>query len=242
MRRYDGNPRDEHQWNEAFIRMTQQRQSEFSRPVTSNQTAVHPRLAKNLQRHLDSEYQRPVAPHSVEAYQELAKVLACCSDPLILDSFCGTGMSTALLATRHPDHFVIGVDQSAHRLGKHVSASGSNYLLLRANAEDIWQLLLENGHLPTHHYLLYPNPWPKSKHLQRRVHGHGSFSILLALGGEIEVRSNWQLYIEEFGVAMFLAGRRGTIAQIPGEPPLTLFEEKYRLSGHALWRFHSAPP
>ncbi|MBT3409176.1 MAG: SAM-dependent methyltransferase [Halioglobus sp.] len=242
MKRYDGNPRDEHQWNEALICMTQPHQSEFSRPVTSNQAGIHPRLAQNLQRHLNTEFQRPVAPHSKAAYQELATALGDSQRPIVLDSFCGTGMSTAILAARHPDHFVIGIDQSAHRLGKHISASDSNYLLLRANAEDLWQLLLQNGHLLAHHYLLYPNPWPKSKHLQRRVHGHSSFPALLALGGEIEVRSNWQLYLEEFGVAMFLAGRPGTVAQISGEPSLTLFEEKYRLSGHSLWRFHSPPP
>ncbi|MEP5321075.1 tRNA (guanine(46)-N(7))-methyltransferase TrmB [Marinobacter alexandrii] len=221
--------------------MKQERQADFSRPVTSNQAGVHPRLAQNLQRHLESEFKRPIAPHSQAAYAELAKSLSSSPRPLILDSFCGTGMSTAVLAARYPNHLIVGIDQSAHRLGKHVPASADNYLLLRANAEDIWQLLLKDGHRPTNHFLLYPNPWPKSKHLQRRIHGHASFATLLALGGAIEVRSNWQLYLEEFGMAMFLAGRFGVVAQIPNEPALTLFEEKYRLSGHPLWRYHSGP-
>lgn len=222
--------------------MTQERQSDFSRPVTSNQAGIHPRLAQNLRRHLDNEFQRPPAPHSEAAYVGLAEELSRCPRPLILDSFCGTGMSTALLAARNPDHLVVGIDQSAHRLGKHVPCNEKNYLLLRANAEDIWQLLLRDGHQPASHYLLYPNPWPKSKHLQRRIHGHGSFASLLALGGTIEVRSNWQLYLEEFGMAMFLSGRFGVVTLIPDEPALTLFEEKYRLSGHRLWRYHSDPP
>ena len=221
--------------------MKQERQADFSRPVTSNQAGVHPRLAQILKRHLETEFQRPIAPHSQAAYQELAKALSRSSRPFVLDSFCGTGMSTALLAARYPNHLIVGIDQSAHRLGKHVPGSEENYLLLRANAEDIWQLLLRDGHRPASHYLLYPNPWPKSKHLQRRIHGHPSFATLLALGGTIEVRSNWQLYLEEFGLAMFLAGRFGLVAQITHEPALTLFEEKYRASGHDLWRYRGSP-
>jgi tRNA (guanine-N7-)-methyltransferase len=38
-------------------------------------------------------------------------------------------------------------------------------------------------------------------------------------------------------LAMHLAGYRGRIAKIPEGPDLTLFEQKYRLSGHDLWAF-----
>ena len=216
-------------------------QSDISRPVISNQPGLHPRLALNLLRHLEHPLRRPPAPHSVAAYSALQRRLAQRPSPLVLDSFCGTGMSTESLARKHPDHLVVGIDQSAHRLGKHQPGQTDNYLLLQAQAEDIWALLLADGHRATHHYLLYPNPWPKRKHLQRRVHGHGSFPLLLALGGHIELRSNWQLYVEEFGVAMHLAGRRGRVRQVSDEPALTLFEEKYRNSGHALWAYIASP-
>ena len=176
------------------------------------------------------------------AYATLAARMQTDPRPLILDSFCGTGQSTALLAQRHPDCLVAGVDQSAHRLGKHVAEDAGNYLLLRAQAEDIWQLLLRDGYRLAHHYLLYPNPWPKNKHLQRRIHGHPGFAWLIALGGAVELRSNWQLYVEEFGFAMHLAGGRGCVARVLEEPPMTLFEEKYRRSGHALWRYTQTPP
>jgi tRNA G46 methylase TrmB len=159
---------------------------------------------------------------------------------LVLDSFCGTGQSTAALARRFPDCLVVGVDQSAQRLDKHVPGTARNYLLLRARAEDLWQLLLLDGIALARHYLLYPNPWPKSKHLQRRIHGHASFPWLLQLGGAIELRSNWQIYAEEFGVAMHLAGQRGCISRVSGDPAITLFEAKYRRSGHSLWRFHAS--
>lgn len=212
-----------------------------SRQVNSNQAGLHPRLASTVARHLQSEFRRPVATHCREAYNSLKDRLQGGRPPLVLDSFCGTGQSTALLAERHPDCLVVGIDQSQHRLGKHVPIVADNYLLLRAQAEDIWQLLLEDDYHPARHYLLYPNPWPKGKHLQRRVHGHPGFAWLLALGGTIEVRSNWQTYVEEFGVAMHLAGRHGCISRLPSAPPLTLFEQKYQQSGHALWRYRHRP-
>ena len=216
-------------------------QSDYSSPVISNQAGLHPRLAATVQRHLSHTFRRPVARHSAAAYEQLRAALAHQSRPLVLDSFCGTGQSTALLAQLHPQHLVVGVDQSCHRLQKHQPAARENYLLLRATAEDIWQLLLRDQLSLDHHYLFYPNPWPKSKYLQRRVHGHASFPWLLQLGGSVELRSNWQLYVEEFGVAMHLAGRHGAVARISGDPPLTLFEKKYRDSGHHLWRYRFQP-
>ena len=216
-------------------------QSELSRPVSSNQDGLHSQLVPNLRRHLAHPFRRPPAPHSAAAYRVLAERLKEYQQPLVVDSFCGTGMSTALLADRHPGHLVVGIDQSAHRLGKHLPGPADNYLLLQAQAEDIWALLLADGYRAQYHYLLYPNPWPKRKHLQRRIHGHGSFGLLLELGGHIELRSNWQLYVEEFGVAMHLVGRRGRVNRVAGDPPLTLFEDKYRNSGHPLWGFSTAP-
>ena len=216
-------------------------QSDNSRPVSSNQAGPHPQLARTLERHLSHNFHRPPAAHCIQAYQALTARLADDPRPLVLDSFCGTGMSSQILAARHPEHLVVGIDQSAHRLAKHMAGTSSNYLLLQAQVEDIWALLLADSLRADYHYLLYPNPWPKSKHLQRRVHGHGSFGRLLALGGRIELRSNWQLYVEEFGLAMHLCGRRGVVRQVAGDPALTLFEEKYRRSGHPLWSFSAAP-
>lgn len=208
----------------------------LSQPVRSNQLQVHPQLPVLVQRHLSSDYMRPVADHSEQAFQHLHVAMAE-PRPLVLDSFCGTGQSTAILARRHPDHLVVGIDRSAHRLARHPGGEDDNYLLLQADCEDIWQLLLQHGLRPQYHYLLYPNPWPKGKHLGRRVHGSGAFSRLLALGGQVEVRSNWQLYVEEFGLAMHLAGHPGVVCELPEQQPISLFERKYRQSGHQLWRF-----
>ncbi|MFT6681884.1 SAM-dependent methyltransferase [Haliea sp.] len=207
-----------------------------SRPVISNQQGLHPRLAQTVHRHLERPSQSPLAPHNKAAWDALAEHLASEPRPLVLDSFCGTGMSTAQLATAHPQHLVIGIDRSAHRLALH-QGENRQYVLLQAECEPLWRELARAGHRVDYHYLLYPNPWPKARHLQRRIHGHPGFADLLALGGSVELRSNWPLYVEEFGVAMHLAGVRGCVQAVPEAPPLTRFEDKYRASGHALWRY-----
>lgn len=208
-----------------------------SRQVTSNQSGLHPRLARTVLRHLQHADRSPLAAHNQSVWAELLPLLQADGRPLVLDSFCGTGISTALLAQRHPGHLVIGIDRSAQRLHKHTAGSAGNYLLLQAECEPLWQQLAAANRRLDYHYLLYPNPWPKSRHLQRRIHGHPGFRDLLTLGGQVELRSNWQLYVEEFGVAMHLAGARGLVQQLPEAPALSRFEDKYRRSGQALWRY-----
>jgi len=193
-----------------------------------------------VRRHLQTTHRAVVATHNLQAYAELTHELSERPRPLALDSFCGTGHSTALLAERHPGHLVVGIDKSAQRISKHPGGRSDNYLLLQAECEDIWRLLVRDGLRSEFHYLLYPNPWPKAAHLQRRLHGHADFPLLLSLGGMLELRSNWQIYVEEFGCAMNLAGQSGTVHNLPdNEAALSLFEQKYRNSGHQIWSYRA---
>jgi tRNA G46 methylase TrmB len=212
--------------------------AQLSSPVSSSQTGVHPGLGRLLRRHLQAGWRKPPQAVDGPALESLDAALRAHTGPVVLDSFCGTGQSTAILAARHPKALVIGVDKSADRLGKH--RDQGDYLLLRAHCEAVWRHLVDRGQLLQAHYLLYPNPWPKPRQLARRVHGHPAFPLLLRLGGTLELRSNWQLYVEEFGVALSLAGVASSISAMPaGEEPLSLFERKYRTSGHDLWRLRT---
>ena len=206
-----------------------------SRGVKSNQAGPHPGLGARVARHLAEPWRRPLPAHTATAIELLAARRARDRRPLVLDSFCGTGASTRALAARHSDCLVVGIDKSAARLARHGPA-GDDYLLLRAECEPLWQALADAGVMLAAHYLLYPNPWPKAAQLQRRVHGHPAFPLLLELGGALELRSNWRIYVEEFGIALHLAGVHAAVSAVPAEAPLTPFEAKYRASGHALWR------
>jgi len=214
-----------------------------SRSVTSSQEEVHPALAKVLARHFASLFCRPVVDYNRAAF---AEAMACWqawdgNAPLILDSGCGVGWSTIALAEAHPDCFVLGVDQSAHRLAKKDRESQpENLAFIRADLVDFWRLLVERNIRLSAHYLLYPNPWPKAKHLQRRWHGHPVFPALLALGGRLECRSNWKIYLDELQFALTWAGYPATVtALIPEAGGLTPFERKYHASGQELWRLVS---
>ncbi|MFY0991746.1 methyltransferase domain-containing protein [Halomonas sp. C05BenzN] len=210
-----------------------------SRAIVSNQPGPHQDLARRVARGLEHPLRKPVADHTRVAFESAARWLAARADrPLILDAGCGVGLSTRRLAARFPDHAVIGIDRSADRLSRDHGALPDNALLVRADLVDFWRLALAAGWQPVRHYLLYPNPYPKAAHLKMRWHGHPVFSVLLALGGRLELRSNWRLYVEEFALA--LAQATGVVAEVerhlPGEAFLTPFEAKYHASGQALWR------
>jgi tRNA G46 methylase TrmB len=196
---------------------------------------VHPGLGARVLRQASSAWRKPAREVDRPALQAIDRAISTHRGPVVLDSFCGTGMSTAQLAAEHPGALVIGVDQSAHRLGKSPGLP-SNGLLVRAHCEAVWQHLVNTGVRLERHTILYPNPWPKPAHLGRRIHGHPAFGLLPLLGGHLELRSNWQIYVEEFGLALNLLGHASHVAVVSqNKAPTTLFERKYRASGHPLW-------
>lgn len=207
-----------------------------SRPVRSNQPGVHRNLGALVTRHASASWQKPVQAVDKPALDAIDSALDLFTGPLILDSFCGTGMSTVRLSEEHPAALVIGVDKSEHRLARS-QATPDNCLLVRAHCEAVWRHLVEQGAILEQHCIFYPNPWPKAAHLSRRVHGHPSFPLLPKLGGRLELRSNWQVYVEECGIALHLLGYPARIGWVQsGNEPMTRFEQKYRQSGHELWR------
>lgn len=220
--------------------MPEHKETRLSRLVSSPQSGVHARLADVLERHLARDWDAPLHPPTVAAFEALEACLEGCRNGLILDSGCGTGDSTRLLARRWPDRLVIGIDKSAARLRRlgvtDFPHREVNALWLRAELPTFWRLALRAGWRLQRHFLLYPNPWPKPGQLQRRWHAHPVFPAMLRLGGRLEMRCNWAVYAQEFAFAVNRV--LGTAAQ-PQELRLTSaispFERKYLASGHRLY-------
>lgn len=212
----------------------------LSRTVASAQEGPHRDLEGLVRRHLAHPFRKPVLDYNREAFARALAARAAWNPAaaLVLDAGCGVGWSTLHLAVSLPDHFVIGVDQSLDRLqrGK-PQPLPANAVLVRADLVDFWRLLAAGGHRLARHYLLYPNPWPKVGHLARRWHGHAVFPVWRELGGIVECRSNWRVYVEEMAVALALLGGQPVAAEpYVTADPVTPFEKKYLASGHRLWR------
>ena len=211
-----------------------------SRMVHSSQAGVHPGLGRLLVRRQAAPWRGAIHPPTVRACADLRAFLGQVDQPLVLDSGCGTGASTRRLAQLFPHALVIGVDKSAARLARTGATRfpyrEGNAVWLRGELATFWRLALEDGWRLWRHYLLYPNPWPKPGHLQRRWHAHPVFPALLALGGRLELRTNWAVYADEFAwAASELSGQAITPGELPPGDALSPFERKYRVSGHALY-------
>ena len=216
-----------------------------SRVITSNQPGPHDKIPELVRRHLSHPSQKPFNQHTLDAFEQVQAWLTTRKEKaLILDSCCGVGESTARIAQRFPDCVVIGVDKSALRTGKHThyQADSDNYLVVRADLNDFWRLAHQGGWKLQKHFLLYPNPYPKSAHVQRRWHASAAFADILKLGGQLEVRSNWQIYIEEFAEALKVADVTATVEEYKAEEPDTPFERKYWDSGQQSWRVLATLP
>jgi len=201
---------------------------------------------------------KPVAAHTRRAFEVLVEMVgeevSIDYEGIVLDSGCGTGRSTKLLANNmHPRHLVIGVDRSLARLTKTKdnrkaegdsdsdsentkddSASSSdretychrvskNGYLVRAELVDFWRCCIKQGWVcdddkkrenadsgsnlkVTHHYMLYPNPYPTKARLSSRWYAHPSFPLILKLGiPTMIIRSNWEGYLNEFAQAIDMA-------------------------------------
>ena len=217
-----------------------------SRFISSAQDGPHRDLEALVRRHLAHPFRKPIADYNRAAFAEAmnAWVQFGRTAPLILDAGCGVGWSTLNIAQSFPEHFVIGVDQSIDRLARGKSMEmPANAVLIRADLVDFWRLLADNGVRLDRHYNLYPNPWPKIGHLARRWQGHAVFPVWRELGGEVECRSNWRIYIEEMAQALSLLSGQSVVAEPwRTDSPMTPFEKKYLASGHELWRCRVSLP
>lgn len=221
-----------------------------SRRVVSNQPGVHPGLEARVRRHFATPWRQPLHVPSTNVFAALDRLRreAGADQPIVIDAGCGTGESSQQLAAQHPDALVIGIDRSAARLARSGASEAprraGRVLLARMELTTFWRLALAEGWPVSHHYLLYPNPWPKAAQLGRRWHGHPVFPTILALGGILELRSNWRLYVEEFSLSLGFAGNAEATCEEYEvvKPALTPFERKYHGSGHPLWRLRYKLP
>lgn len=223
--------------------------AEYRRPI-----AEHTRNAFQTVEQFVSSYTATVIP-AAEPESPLTSNHRGGAINVILDSGCGTGESTLHLAHKFPDYPVIGIDKSAVRLDKAAQSANRltvkeqtaqdlprNAFYIRAELIDFWRLALDKVRagqwVIPYHALYYPNPWPKQSEAGRRFHLHPVFPTLLQLAQKTELRTNWEVYAQEFAQAarLLLPGADTTIQPFQTDEPITAFERKYNEAHQTLWR------
>lgn len=209
--------------------------------VSSNQIGAHKDLESTLKKHLIHPYKKPYRLFSIDLFQQLDAIQQRINKPIILDSGCGTGESSVKLSELNPEALVIGIDKSEKRLDKLTSSNAvyqkENLILARADLVDIWRMIKESNWDIKKHYLLYPNPWPKKDQLKRRWQGHPVFPEMISVCEQLELRTNWKIYAEEFKQALeIVTNRKILLDSVAATSFISPFEKKYYDSGHTLYR------
>lgn len=215
-----------------------------SKPVLSDQFSVHENLAELVKKFQFGVYKKPIPMQVVKDFESvLINLKNNNNSNVIFDWGCGVGESTYILSKQYPDSFIIGVDKSDSRLKRKNSFKRNlptNMMLLKGNIVDWWKVVAMQKHLLKikKQYILFPNPYPKKKHLKLRWHAQPIFQSIMQINSPIEVRSNWKIYIEEFANALdiYFPDKKVFVEQYHPSHFLTPFEKKYYLSGQKLFR------
>ena len=90
--------------------------------------------------------------------------------PLHVDLGCGEGSFLCALAQRMPDRNFLGIERLLNRIrtSARKAATLDNVRLLRVESSYAVRYLLPAESVETF-YLLFPDPWPKRRHHQRRI-------------------------------------------------------------------------
>jgi len=168
-------------------------------------------------------------------------------NPVILEIGFGNGESTWQMAQASPSENFIGVEVHrpgvGHLLLKLEQEGLENVRVACADAVVFVRECLADGAL--HGVRLYfPDPWPKARHLKRRIIQQGFIELLaqkIAPGGLLHMATDWQSYAEHMLAVMnnsadFVntAGPAG-YSHRPSSRPLTKYEARGQRLGHRVF-------
>jgi tRNA (guanine-N7-)-methyltransferase len=97
-------------------------------------------------------------------------------------------------------------------------------------------------------YLLHPDPWPKARHVKRRMMNDGPLDLIhakLKPGGEFRFGTDHPIYLRHALMVMqrhrhqynWLCEAAADFQSRPGGWPETRYEAKARRLGHEVWYF-----
>lgn len=164
-----------------------------------------------------------------------------------LEIGAGNGLFSLSFTNRNKDWFLISLERTAekaaafHKKKKAFPNANENLLFLRADAVNVVTHLIKPDSLDKI-FLLYPNPYVKSKHENLRWHNMVFFPELLSKlkkRGRLELRTNLEWYARDFEEKMRDVFKLELLVKEvldKKHTPETAFEKKYLARGEKCFR------
>ena len=160
--------------------------------------------------------------------------------PLHVDLGCGEGSFLCALAQRIPEKNFLGIERLLGRVraAAHKAARIGNVRLLRMEISYAVRYLLPPASVETF-YLLFPDPWPKRRHWQRRI---ANESFLRAIGqalvseGTLYIATDHVDYFERIKEIARANPDFATVDFADIDLPHTKFERKFRTQDATIYR------
>ena len=158
--------------------------------------------------------------------------------PLHVDLGCGDGSFICALAERVPERNFLGIERLLGRIrsAARKAAMVGNVRLLRIENSYAVRYLLPAGSVETF-YLLFPDPWPKRRHWQRRsvtAEFLGAISLALAENGRFLIATDHLDYFEKIEEIARVNSDFTVVDFADGDLPPTKFEQQFRAQGAAI--------
>ena len=170
--------------------------------------------------------------------------------PLHFEIGFGGGEHLAYRAHMLPDHGFIGCEPFlngvAMALPQIRDGALHNVRLHMGDALDVLRRLPDGS--ISFVYLLHPDPWPKMRHIKRRMMNDGPLDLIAAKlkpDGEFRFGTDHPVYLRHALMVMqrhrarfeWLAEKASHFQNRPGGWPETRYEAKARAQGHEVWYF-----
>ncbi len=162
--------------------------------------------------------------------------------PLEVDLGCGDCSFLAALAERYPERNYLGIEQMLGRMRtgcrRVLRARLTNVRLVRVEIAYAVACLLPPDSVDVF-YLMFPDPWPKRRHLRRRVVSPDFIATIatrLKSGGQFRLATDQRDYFEQM-VQIARGSQLFEVAPaIESALPHSTFEQRFLNAGDAIYR------
>lgn len=182
----------------------------------------------------------PYAPQAIDYAAVFGR-----SAPVVLEIGFGMGFTTAEIAAARPDTDFIGIEVHGPGVGNMFKLIAeqrlANVRVIQHDAVEVLRDMIPDRSLAGVH-VYFPDPWPKKRHLKRRLIQAplvAQLAAKLAPGGYLHCATD----IEDYGQQMLdvlsaeplLENTADGFAPRPDYRPLTKFEARGLRLGHGVW-------